>query len=178
MIRASVLSAMHRAPEAEQEYLIAVSLHPSDFTWSALADFYRREDRGPDAVAALRTAVQPQPRPELTLVQLGYYYIHLKRPNDALESFEEAVRRAPAEITGKTGRGSFSYNVATGRAAAWNALGDAAQATSFQEEAVRLAPDSPQPWLNLANLYQLQGRVADADRAKERAATLVDKQSP
>ena len=177
MVRADALYAQHRAPEAEQEYLTAVSLHPSEFTWSALADFYRKVDRGPDAVAALKTAVQLQPRPEITLVQLGYYYIHLKQPNDALEAFDEAAGSASPEVAGKTGSGSFSYNVATGRAAAWYALGDAAQATSFQEEAVRLAPDAPQPWLNLAKLYQLQGRAADADRANARAATLAENQS-
>lgn len=177
MIRADSLYALHRAPEAEQEYLTAVSLHPSEFTWSALADLYRKEDRGSDAVAALKAAIQLQPRPEITLVQLGYYYIHLKQPNDALEAFSEAARSASPEIAGKTGSGSFSYNVATGRAAAWYALGNAAQATSFQEEAVRLAPDAPQPWLNLAKLYQIQGRVVDADRANARAASLAESQS-
>jgi len=174
MVRGDVLSAMNRAPEAEKEYVAAVSLHPSDHTWSSLADYYRKQDRGPEAITALKTAVQLQPRPQVTLVQLGYYYVHLKRPQDALEAFDEAVRRAPPELTGASGRGSFSYNVATGRAMAWNAIGDAAQATAFQEEAVRLAPDAPQPWLNLAQLYQVQGRVADAARANARAASLTE----
>ena len=175
-MRGDVLYSMNRAPEAEKEYLAAVSLHPSEFTWSSLADYYRKQDREPETIEALKTAIQLQARPEVSLVQLGYYYLHLKRPNDALEAFEEAVRSAPRELTSATGRGSFSYNVASGRAVAWNALGDAGQAISFQEDAAQLAPDSPQPWLNLAKLYQLQGRVADAERANARAATLLQNQ--
>jgi len=177
MVRADVLYAMNRSPEAEKEYVAAVSLHPSDFTWSSLADYYRKQDRRLEAVEALQKAVQLQPRPEVTLVQLGYYYLHLNRPNDALEALEEAARSAPPELTGATGRGSFSYNVATGRAAAWNALGDTVRATSFQEEAVRLAPDASQAWLNLAQLYQLQGRTADAESANARAAALGENQN-
>jgi tetratricopeptide (TPR) repeat protein len=177
LIRADVLYAMNRTPEAEKEYMSAVSLHPSEFTWSSLADYYRKQDRWPEAVEALKKAVQLQPRPEVTLVQLGYYYLHLKRPNNALEAFEEAVRTAPPELTGATGRGSFSYNVATGRAAAWNALGDTRRATAFQEEAVRLAPDAAQAWLNLAKLYQLQGRAADAESASARASAVAENQS-
>lgn len=177
MVRADALYGMSRAPEAEREYLAAVALHPSEFTWSSLADYYRKQDRGPEAVAALKVAVQLQPRPEVTLVQLGYFYLQLKRPDAALDAFAQAVGGASPEITGATGRGSFSYNVATGRAMAWNALGDIAQATAFQEEAVRLAPDAPQPLLNLAKLYQLQGRVAEAERASARAAILTESQS-
>jgi tetratricopeptide (TPR) repeat protein len=177
MVRADALNAMNRAPEAETEYLAAVSLHPSEFTWRSLADYYQKQDRGPETIEALKTAIQLQPRPEAPLVQLGYYYLHLQRPSDALEAFDEAARSAPPELTAITGRGSFSYNVASGRAAAWNALGDAGRATSFQEEAVRLAPDAPQPWITLAKLYQRQGRVAEAERANARAATLSQNQS-
>jgi len=177
LVRASALSEMNRLPEAEQELLAAVSLHPNEFTWSALADFYRKEDRSTDAINALKRAAQLQPRPHSTLVRLGYYCLQVGHPDDALEAFEQAVRSAPAEVKRATGRGSFGYNVSTGRAAAWSALGDTSQATSFQEEAVRLAPDAPQPWLNLAQLYQLQGRSTDADRAKARAAILAENQS-
>jgi tetratricopeptide (TPR) repeat protein len=177
MVRADALYKLNQVPEAEKEYVAAVSLHPSDHTWSSLADYYRKQDRGLEAVEALKKAVQLQPRPEVTLVQLGYYYLHLKRPNDALGALDEAARTAPPELTAATGRGSFSYNVANGRAATWKALGDTARAISFQEEAVRLAPDAPQAWLNLARLYQLEGRSADAASANARAAALAENQA-
>jgi tetratricopeptide (TPR) repeat protein len=177
LVRADVLFALSRFPEAEREYLEAVSLHPDKFTWSALGDFYRKRNRDNDAMFALKKAIQLQVRPELSLVQLGYYSLHLGRPNDALEAFDKAVQSATPEIAKATGRGSFSYNVATGRAEAWEILGNVERATSYQEEAVRLAPDVPQAWLNLAQLYHLDGRSADADRAKERAATLGENQT-
>jgi tetratricopeptide (TPR) repeat protein len=176
LVRASVLYRLGRFPEAEREYLESVSLHPDEFTWSALADFYRKQGRDADAISALKTAVQFQVRNELSLVQLGYYALHLGRPKEALAAFDEAVQRAVPEVTNATGRGSFRYDVATGRARAYEILGDVQQAISYQEAAISLAPDDPQAWLNLAELYHLDGRPTDEERAKAQAATLAEKQ--
>jgi tetratricopeptide (TPR) repeat protein len=177
LVRASVLYQLNRFSEAETEYLEAVSLRPDEFTWSALADFYRKQNRDADAIQALKTAVQFQARPEVSLVQLGYYSLHLGQPKDALAAFDKAVQRAAPEIANPSGRGSFRYNVATGRARAYEILGDVQQAISYQEEAIKLAPDAPQAWLNLAQLYHLDGRPADEQRAKARATALSENQS-
>ncbi len=67
--------------------------------------------------------------------------------------------------------------MATGKAEAWSKIGDAKQAAFYQEQAVQLAPDARQAWLNLAEIYQSQGRSADAERAKARAASLAEDQS-
>ncbi|HEY5175681.1 MAG TPA: tetratricopeptide repeat protein [Terriglobales bacterium] len=176
LVRAHVLGQLSRFPEAEREYRAAVSLHPDEFTWSALADFYRKQNRDADAIQALQKAVQLQARPELSLVQLGYYFLQLGQPKEALAAFDKAVQSAAPEVTNATGRGSFRYNVATGRARAYEILGDVQRAISYQEEAIRLAPDAPQPWLNLAQLYHLDGRSADEERAKAHAATLIENQ--
>jgi tetratricopeptide (TPR) repeat protein len=176
LVRAHVLDELSRFPEAEREYLDAVSLHPDQFTWSALADFYRRHNRDADAIQALKTAIQFQPRPELSLVQLGYYSLRLGQPNEALAAFDKAVQSAAPEVTNASGRGSFRYNVAAGRARAYEILGDVRRAISYEEEAIQLAPDAPQPWLNLAQLYHLDGRPADEERAKEHAAALAENQ--
>jgi tetratricopeptide (TPR) repeat protein len=176
LVRAGVLDQLGRFPEAEHEYLAAVSLRPDQFTWSALADFYRKQGRDADAIQALKKAVQFQTRPELSLVQLGYYSLHLGQAKEALAAFDKAAQSATPEVTNASGRGSFRYNVATGRAHAYEILGDVQQAISYQEEAIRLAPEEPQPWLNLAQLYHLDGRSADEERAKARAATLADNQ--
>jgi Flp pilus assembly protein TadD len=61
-------------------------------------------------------------------------------------------------------------DLAHGRSSAWNALGDLARAVSYQEEAVRDAPQVTSLWLQLANLYDRQGRLAEAQRARARAA--------
>ena len=177
LVRASALSAMDRRSEAEQELLAAVALSPNEHTWADLASFYKKEDRANDAIAALRKAAELQANPSSTFVLLGYYALQAGHADDALEAFDEAVRSAPAADKMATGRGSFNYNVATGRAAAWSKIGDTTKAAFFQEEAVQLAPDAPQPWLNLAQIYQQQSRAADADRAKARAASLSENQS-
>jgi tetratricopeptide (TPR) repeat protein len=178
LVRATVLYQLGRFPEAEPEYLEAVSLHPDQFTWSAVADFYRKQNRDGDAIQALKKAVEYQARPELSLVQLGYYSLQLGQPKEALAAFNKAVQNAAPEVTNASGRGSFRYNVATGRARAYEILGDVQQAISYQEEAIQLAPDAPQPWLNLAQLYHLDGRSADEERAKAHAATLKENQGP
>ena len=172
LLRAEVLYAMGRFPLAERELLEAVSLHPNEYTWSALGDFYQKQDRDNDAIGALKKAAQLSARPDLKLVRLGYCFLHFGRPKDALVAFDDAIQRATPEVTEVGGRGSFRWYVATGRTRAYEILGDIQQAISYQEEAIRLAPDEPQPWLNLAKLYHLDGRSADEEHAKAHAATL------
>ena len=178
LARAAALTGMNRSTEAEKELLTVIALSPSEYTWSDLGNFYRREGRVTDAIAAMRKATELQADPQSTLVQIGYYALNAGHPDDALEAFDDAVRHASASEKKSTGRGSFAYNVASGRAEAWSRIGDTKRAASFQEQAVQLAPNAPQPWLNLAEIYQQEGRAADADRAKARAASLTDNQAP
>ena len=177
LARAGALTGMNRGTEAEKELLTAIALSPSEYTWSDLANFYRREGRASDAIAAMRKAVELQADPQATLVQLGYYALDSGHPDDALEAYDEAWRGASAKEKKSTGRGSFAYSVAAGKAEAWSKIGDAKQAAFYQEQAVQLAPDARQAWLNLAQIYESQGRSADAERAKARAASITEDQS-
>jgi tetratricopeptide (TPR) repeat protein len=72
---------------------------------------------------------------------------------------------------------NFFANLAHGRAVAWSALGDLDRAVSFEEETVRLSPERAGDWLQLSNLYERQGRLADAQRAKERAQAIETRSS-
>ena len=85
-------------------------------------------------------------RPDLVQLKLAQFYLHIQQPKLTLQALDEAVRSAPADALAATGAGSLRFNVAQGRAAAWRALGDLKQATAFQEEAVKLAPDSADAW--------------------------------
>ena len=107
-------------------------------------------------------------------LKLAQFYLHIQQPKLTLQALDEAVRSAPADALAATGAGSLRFNVAQGRAAAWGALGDLSQATSFQEEAVKLAPDAADAWASLAKLYQRQGRFEDEYRAEERARNLAE----
>jgi len=171
-IRASVLFAMGSLADSEEEYLKAVSLDPSEATWSALANLYAKRGRTPAALAAMRCAAQLSMRPQQPLLTLGYAYLSAGRPNEALRAFDDAVRSAPTTPDNVTGSGSFHFMIAQGRSGAWEAEGDMEKATAYQEEAVRLAPDVPAPWRRLAKLYQVQGRDSDANHAREHAAAV------
>ena len=174
--RGNVFFAMGRLGESEQEYLTAIALEPSEVTWAALAESYLKRGRIPAGIDAAKHGAHFSLRPYATWLKLGHIYLRARQPDNALKAFDEAARAAPRDIAAAD-NGSFDFSVAQGRSGAWEALGDLEQAISFQEEAVRFQPNVPEPLRRLAQLYRLQGRVEDADRAKERAAKLVENRS-
>ena len=176
-LRGTLLYAQGRRSEAEQEYVLAVSLDPSEATWSALATFYQQEGRVPEAIDAWQQASRLSSKPYLTQVKLAHLYLQIRQPQATLHALDEAVRIAPAEALAETGEKSLRFDVARGRSAAWDASGDLARAVSFQEEATQLAPDDAAAWSRLAKLYQRQGRFTDEFRADERATALAGNQS-
>ena len=176
-LRGGLLSTMARPDESEEEYLKAVSLRPSDVTWSALADSYRDRGRTADAIDAMQHAIALSPRAYSLIVNLGYLYLRTHQPQHALRMFDEAERNAPADIR-LADNGTFDFMVAQGRSAAWDELGDLARATSFQEQAVQIQSNAPEPWRRLAKLYRRGGRVEDATRADENAAKNAGAQQP
>jgi tetratricopeptide (TPR) repeat protein len=146
---AGALAQLDRQSEAEKELLKAVAIAPSEYTWSALADFYQRQDRVIDAIAADRKATDLEAAPAPML-----------------------LRCSSSDLKRGTGENSFLYKVATGRAEAWQRIGDIGQAAKFQKQAAQLAPNAQRAWLNLAQLDQQLGRSADAERARAHAANL------
>ncbi len=178
LVRAGGLEQLHRPSEAEKELLRAVAIAPDGYTWSALGDFYQRQDRVSDAITAGKKAAALEAEPSPQLVQLGYYALSMSDPEDALEAFDEAMRHSPSDLKRATGENSLAYKVATGRAQAWRNLGDNGRAVAFQEQAAQLAPNARRPWLNLARLYDQLGRSADAERARTHAASLPYNQNP
>ena len=176
-LRGALLYGQGRQYEAEQEYLLAVSLDPSEATWSALATLYQQQQRVSEAIDAWQQASALSPKPYLVQVKLAHYYLQIRQPKSTLEALDEAVRMAPAEALADTGEKSLRFDVALGRSAAWDASGDLQRAVSFQEEATRLAPDNAGAWSRLAKLYQREGRFTDEFRADERATALAGNQS-
>jgi tetratricopeptide (TPR) repeat protein len=173
---AEVLSTMGFLQESEREYLAAVAIEPSAATWAALAQFYRKQGRISAAIEAMKREARLSNRPYFTLANLGFFYLDIHQPENALKALDEAARNAPSNADPQD-TGFFDFRIASGRSGAWEALGNLEKATLYQEEAIRLAPGMPWPWNRLASLYQLQGRVEDADRAKRRAEALAQNQS-
>jgi len=168
---ADLLFAMGRIDDSEQEYLLAIKLEPSADTWGALAHSYLQRGRMLAGTEAMEHEAQFSPRPYLTLDDLGYLYLSLNQPENALKAFDGAARSTPGVLRAAD-NGFFEFKVAQGQSAAWNALGNLEKATAYQEEAAKLQPNVPQPWRRLAQLYELGGRNEDASRAREHAAEL------
>ncbi len=177
-IRGNILYANSRRVEAEQEWLKALSMSRGGndaAIWSELGRLYVQQDRGGDAVYAWQQAFLLTSDPVLrsqALVQLARLYLARGDAKTSLEALDQAVRQAPAELLEARQGRSFNFDIAQGRAASWKKLGDLRQATSFQEQAVKLDPDAADAWSYLAKLYAEQGRIADQHRAEKRAKSL------
>jgi tetratricopeptide (TPR) repeat protein len=170
-MRAKLLFAMGRLNDSEQDYLTAIAIEPSERNWEELAESYRERGRMADATTAMHHAADVSAKPYLVLLRLGYLHVRLGQADEALKTFDEASRRTPWGFK-PADDPAFAFMLAQGRSGAWEAFGDLGKSTSYEEEAARLAPDAPEPWLRLAKLYARSGRVQDANRAKEHAAEL------
>jgi tetratricopeptide (TPR) repeat protein len=170
--RANVLAEAGDLRGAEQQYLIAAELKPNGGSWTTLAEIYERQGRLNDAIQARQHAAELADSPYLALLSLGYDYLDAHRPKDALNAFDRALANVPTQPIVAVDK-SFYANLAHGRAVGWSALGDVPRAITFEEETVRLTPDRSDDWLLLAQLYDSQRRTADAQKARERAATAV-----
>jgi len=176
-IRAKALAGSGQPSRAEEDYLEALRLEPSEMTWTALAEMYRARREPAKAVDAFEHATRLSADPHLINLALAYSLLDNKQPAEALRKFDDAVREAPPAKAALKADDSFGLGVARGRAAAYVALGDLQQATVFQEEAAGLAPGRPDLWLELARMYQLQGRRKEAQNATARAVALARSQS-
>ena len=164
-LRGNLLVTMDRIDEAQEEYLAAVRLEPSDVTWAALGEFYRTHGRTGDAIAAMQRAATLSRRPYSVEQNLGYLYLKVSRPQDALRAFDSAQHSAPANV-GAADNGTFDFMLAQGRSVAWSQLGDLNRAIAYQEKATQMQPEAPEPWRRLAKLYRSAGRNEDALRAE------------
>jgi tetratricopeptide (TPR) repeat protein len=172
-MRGRMFSALGDNGQAEKEFLAAVSLDPVSLTWTGLADLYYRQGRLSDSLQARKRAMRLSYQPHQALMELAQYYLQIIEPKLALETVDEAMRRAPAGALAETGKRAFRSNVAQTRAQAYLLLNDPAKASGFQEEAVRLAPDDADAWTTLAKLYARQGRTAEQQQAEDRAKALT-----
>ena len=169
-----MLFAEGRFDESEREYLAAIDLSPSESTWDSLAQSYAKRGQMVLSIDAEEHAAYYSMTPWLRLMNVGYIYQDMKQPEQALAAFDKAARSATWNMK-PADNGQFDFRMAQGRANAWAALNDLEKATAYQEQAANLRPDNPEPWRQLASLYQRAGRMADANRAMAHAAS-VEKQ--
>jgi tetratricopeptide (TPR) repeat protein len=169
LLRALVLQQTNRAAEAEAEFRTSLRLEPTDETWFDFGLFYMTQQRYAEAAEVFRQSAEGSSRPHEMWMMLGQADLQMHQPQPALEALDKAVATSPFDTEGQSLGASFNSLIATGRAKAWYQLGDLAQAVSFQEEAVKLAPGDAKLWLGLADLYEAQGRTTMAGQARLRA---------
>jgi tetratricopeptide (TPR) repeat protein len=170
LTRALVLEHTDHPAEAEEEFRTSIRIEPRDEAWLDLGLFYLTQKRYTDAVEIFRRSAESSSRPHDMWMLLGQAYLQTRQPEQALVAFDRAVASSPFRGEGESLGAGFDSLIATGRAKAWYQLGDVARAVSFQEDAVRLAPNDGKLWLGLADLYDGQGRKAQAEQARLHAA--------
>ncbi len=172
-LRGNLFAEMRRIPDAEEEFLRAVALDPSENTWLSLGMLHYRQGRVPEAKAAMQHAVRLSVQPYLANLRVAHFYLNAGEPDSALQSLDEALHDAPADALAETGSQSLPFQVARARANAWHMKGDLQRAIAFDEAAVQLSPKDGATWSELARLYALDGRIAERQRAEGRAADLA-----
>ncbi len=180
-LRGNVFYNTWRNDDAEREFLQAVKLDPSEDTWSGLGMLYHRVGRLPEATHAIQQAVGLSPQRYSADLRLANYFLTVMQPQPALTALDDALRQAPAVALSETGEDSLRFKVARAQADAWRMSGDIPRAITATETAVQLSPKDAAAWSNLAHLYEREGRVADQQRAEQRAAMLAsssNSQSP
>jgi tetratricopeptide (TPR) repeat protein len=168
--RALVLEHTGHAAEAEEEFRTSIRIEPRDESWLDLGLFYLTEKRYADAVEIFKRSAETSSRPHDLWMLLGQADLQMRQPEQALVAFDKAEASSPFRDEGKSLGATFNSMIATGRAKAWYQLGDTARAVSFQEGAVKFAPNDAKLWLGLADLYEAEGRTTLAEQARRRAA--------
>ena len=168
LLRALVFQEMHDPAQAEAEFRQSLALEADDESAFDLGLFYMTQKRYADAATVFRRSAESSSRPHEMWMMFGQAELQMKQPKISLDAFAKAEATSPFQEGDGLGA-AFNSLVATGRAKACYQLGDIAQAVSFQEDAVRLAPHDAKLWLGLADLYYAAGRNADAAQARLRA---------
>jgi hypothetical protein len=168
--RADLLERAGNSRDAEQQYLSAADIEPNELIWARLAKLYEAERRVEDAIYAWENVAKWASDPSFAVLSIGYDYLDENQPQEALKAFDrvDASLAVQAKSGAKIDQPLYA-NVAHGRAAAYEAIGDLKSAIRFEEQTVKLTPDRANDWMALSNLYSRVGRDADALRAREHA---------
>ena len=171
-LRGDLFARLGRAQDAEEEFLKAAALDPSENTYASLAMLYYHEGRIPEATQAMQRATRLSLQPYVATLRLARFYLAIGEPQLAVQTSNEALALAPDGALAETGSDSIRFQVARSRADAWRMLGDRKRSITSDEEAVQLAPADASAWADLAKLYALDGNTAGQQQAEKRAAEL------
>ncbi len=155
--RAGSLHLGRRGEEAAKAYEEVVAAYPDEARVRYAYGVFLLRSGDDKGLAELRRAVELQPDDVMARLELAFELLLHGDNAEAKEQATKAVAQAPA---------LFAAHNALGRALV--ELGELDAGIRELEEAVRLAPESPETHFTLARAYARAGRAEDA--ARERAA--------
>ena len=155
--RAGSLHLARRGDEAAKLYEELVAAHPDEPRVRYAYGVFLLRSGNDNGLAELRRAVELDPDDVMSRLELAFELLLHGDNTEAKEQATKAVARAPS---------LFAAHNALGRALV--ELGELDAGIRELEEAVRLAPESPETHFTLARAYARAGRAEDA--ARERAA--------
>lgn len=118
LVKAQLLQANHRFPEAEQEYRQSIHLRPGDDAWFALATLYAMQKRYSEAEPCLKQSISYSQIPYERLRSLGLLYVAMNQPKQALQAFEKAESASPFHNSSSDLARSFHQRLEEARAKA------------------------------------------------------------
>lgn len=153
-----VAQADNHPEESLREFERALALEPTAVdALAALSKLELARGRGAAAVTRVRAAVQTEPQNAILHNLLGELLITTQTYPEAIAELSAAIQVAP--------KWPVPYHNLAGAAAS---AGDLARATSACEAGLKAAPFEPTLVVDLAALYERQGRIADAIAQYER----------
>jgi tetratricopeptide (TPR) repeat protein len=156
-----VYHAYSLTPQAEECYLNAHHIAPTDFRWDyLLANILHGEGRAEEAATYYQLARELRPNYQPASVNLGNLYLQQNRLEEARASFTEALKINANCAASRYGLGQVALSVR-----------DYNQAVSYLEQALKEAPEANRIHYALAMAYRGAGNI-------EKARTHLAQQGP
>ena len=90
-LRGDLFARLGRAQDAEEEFLKAAALDPSENTYASLAMLYYHEGRIPEATQAMQRATRLSLQPYVATLRLARFYLAIGEPQLAVQASNEAL---------------------------------------------------------------------------------------
>jgi len=153
---ADILMRLGRFVEAEKSLDLAASFGDVGFAATGRARIMRLQDRPNDALAAYRTALEVHPDDEhspFIWSGIAECLRDLNRLHEALETYEEAIKRHPLHAAHHAGH-----------AATLAELGMFEEALRGYQDAINLDDDNVVPRNGIATIYRRAGKLDEAEQ--------------
>jgi eukaryotic-like serine/threonine-protein kinase len=162
---ASADSKLNRLNDAENAYRQAIAANPnSSFVYQQLGIFYLQQANYARAAELFRQAIQLAPESYRDYANLGAAYVYLGDYTAASQALEQSLKLRPT-AAGYSNLGTVYYQARRFQDAARN-----------YQAALKLTPQDPDLWGDLASAQHFSGQQSGARDAYEKQLALINAQ--